>query len=207
MQLKNALELFLALLYSNEKEEIKGVTRLMKLMFLLVKEGGFSQFEKELDFESYYYGPWSSEIYLDYPETLKELGVLKIEEKESFEIDIDERYSSDLIELEEKKIKIFSLTEEGKKVAKTFYDRLSKNEKINIEEIKKRWNKANPLELIKYVYYHFINYIDKSKIKEKVFSNLKVSPSLIKLIGIIPPISLQEEKDIIEKSIQESLFK
>jgi len=207
MQLKNALELFLALFYANEKEEIKGVTRLMKLMFLLVKEGGFSQFEKELDFESYHYGPWSSEIYLDYPETLKELGVLKIEEKESFEIDVDERYSGDLIELEEKKNKIFSLTEEGKKVAKTFYDRLSKNEKINIEVIKKRWNKANPYELIKYVYYQYINYIDKSKIKEKVFSNLKVSPSLIKLIGIIPPISLKEEKDIIEKSIQESLFK
>ncbi|GAG86810.1 unnamed protein product, partial [marine sediment metagenome] len=41
---------------------------------------------------------------------------------------------------------------------------------------------------------------------ESIFK-FKSSPSLIKLIGIIPPISLKEEKDIIEKSIQESLFK
>jgi hypothetical protein len=42
MPLNSSLELFIVLLYSNNNEKIEGVTRLIKLMFLLVKEGGFS---------------------------------------------------------------------------------------------------------------------------------------------------------------------
>jgi len=160
-------------------------------MFLLVKEGGFSSFEKELDFESYHFGPWSSEIYLDYPKTLEEIGVLKIEEEESTELDVDEIYSSDVIELREGKIKVFSLTKDGETFGKTFFERLSKEEKKKIEEIKKRWNHVALNELLNYVYFNYVKYIDRSKIRE----------------GIIPSISLEEEKEIIKKAIHERMIK
>ena len=207
MPLKSPLELFITLLYSNNKEKIEGVTRLIKMMFLLVKEGGFSQFEKELDFESYHFGPWSADVYLDYPKTLEEVGVIKIEEKESIELDVDEIYSSDVVELREGKIKVFSLTQQGEKVGKVFFERLTEEEKRRIEEIKKKWNHASLNDLLNYVYFNYVKYTDRSKIREQIFSKLKVSSSLIDLVGIIPPISLEEEKEFIRKVIREKMIK
>jgi hypothetical protein len=144
---------------------------------------------------------------MDYPKTLEEIGVLKIEEKESTELDIDEIYSSDVVELREGKIKVFSLTKDGERAGKTFFERLSEEEKKKIEEIKKRWNHVPLKELLNYVYFNYIKYTDRSKIRGRIFSKLKVSPSLIRLVGIIPPISLEEEKEIIRKVIQDKMIK
>lgn len=207
MPLKSPLELFIVLLYANNKEKIEGITRLVKLMFLLVKEGGFSQFEKELDFESYHYGPLSVEVFLDYPKTLEEIGIVKIEEKESTEFDVDEIYLSDIEGLRKGKLKVFHLTKDGEKVAKTFFEQLTEEEKNKVEEIKKRWNNTPLKELCDYVYFNYVEYTNKSKIRTQVFSKLKVSPSLIKLIGIIPPISLEKEKEIIRRAIREMITK
>jgi uncharacterized protein YwgA len=205
MPLKSALELLIALLYANNNERIKGTTRLIKLMFLLVKEGGFSSVEKELDFESYHYGPWSAEIYLDYPKTLEEAGIIKIEEEESMEFDVDEIYS-DTVELKEGKIKVFSLTEEGMKVGKNIFDKLTEEEKNKLQEIKKKWNHASLTDLLTYIYLNYFRYTEKSKIKERILSNLNVSPSLLKLVGIIPSLSLEEEKEIIKKVIERKMI-
>jgi len=203
MPLKSALELLIVLLYSNNKEKIEGITRLIKLIFLLIKEGGFSEFEKEVDFEAYHYGPWSAEIYLDYTKTLEEIGIIKIEEKESIEPDIDTIYFSDVEELREGKMKIFSLTKKGEKVGKVLFERLTEEEKKKIEEIKRGWNHRSLNELIEYIYYKYIGYTKKSKIKNEVLSKLGVSPSLIKLVGTIPIISLKDEKRMIRKAISE----
>jgi len=43
----------------------------------------------------------------------------------------------------------------------------------------------------------------KSKIREEVLSKLRVSQSLIKLVGTIPVISLEKEKKLIREVIRE----
>jgi len=202
MPLKSSMELFIVLLYANNTETITGVTRLIKIMFLLVKEGGFSEFEEELEFEAYDYGPWSASVYTDYPMTLEEIGVLELGEIDTTEIDTDELYSSETWKLERGKIKTFSLTKEGENVGKTFYERLTSEEQYNVEEIKRKWNHSHLRDLVEYVYKNYVEYTDRSKIRDQLLSKLNVSSRIKELIGIIPPTSLEDEKRLIRDYIR-----
>lgn len=56
--IKSGLDLLMLLLYANEQEKIEGITKLLKLLFLLIKEEKFKEFEKEYGFEACNYGPW-----------------------------------------------------------------------------------------------------------------------------------------------------
>jgi len=78
---ESGLDLILLLLYAKGstgtlKEEIPDTTRLIKLLFLLVKEGGFAKIGKELRFEPKDYGPWSGDVF-DAIEALKEIELIE----------------------------------------------------------------------------------------------------------------------------------
>ena len=97
MLITSAADLLLLLLYAKGStraynEEIPGITRLEKLMYLLLKEGGFEEILKnDIHFEPYDFGPYSSEVY-DLLEAFREMDIVNIRTKryDTFKEVIDE---------------------------------------------------------------------------------------------------------------------
>jgi len=118
--------------------EVRGSTRLEKLLFLLRHELGIRP-ENYYEFVPYKHGPFSSDLLKDARE-LSFLGFIEIEER--------------VLELfgdEEKVIRIYRLTEKGKRFAEDMYNKLS-------EEVKKALKALMPYNsmplksLLDYVY-------------------------------------------------------
>jgi len=137
-------------LYAGNKEPIHDQLRLEKLLFLVQKEviegKGLNLSIEDYNFRAYKYGPFTEEVYDDVWR-LKELGLVNIEERGD--------------------TKIFSLTEVGVKLVENILRENENAQKVlrAIEEIKKRWNKKDIKELLKYVYRNYPEYTEKSLIK------------------------------------------
>jgi hypothetical protein len=195
MALQSALDLLLALLVArgtsgNENEPIRDSTRLVKLVFLLIKEGGFERFDEEFGFKKDYahdFGPWSSQVY-DYVETLKQIKFLNTQDvaKQEPEEGIDDaewaRQFPDPALRQSGTIVVYQLTDTGLKVAKKIFATLSDDDKDKIIRVKARFNSTPLSQLLEYVYRRYPEGITKSKIREKVLarSMFGVSPELPK---------------------------
>lgn len=192
MTVDSGIDLMLTLLYAPGHtgkfcEKVMGITRLVKLLFLLIKEGKFTDIAKDFSFEAHDYGPWSGEIF-DNIEALKEIGILSIEETmpESPEEIADEmewiRQTAEAYVPTQRKLLIYSLTSRGEKIGKKLYEILSPDERARIERIKKRFNPMPLNQLLKYVYLNYPEVTIKSKIREKIMpmSMFGASPDLPK---------------------------
>ena len=128
----------LALLHALGK--IKGSTKLVKLLFLLGKEG--KELRPFYGFNWYKYGPYSNEIIRDARE-LENLGLIKIEE-EIFEVTAQD--------LEDYKIRFsYDLTEVGREIAQSIFEELPEEAKRAILSLRK-YNRAPLHVLLQYVY-------------------------------------------------------
>jgi len=176
----SAADLMVALFYSpgssgEHFEEIKGITRLEKLVFLLLKEGGFEdKLAEDLNYEAYDYGPYSGEVY-DLVEALENIGLLDIEEEETsdFKENIDEiflEYSENQNPSLDKRVDIYKLDEEkGQKVwEKNVKDKFTSEELETIKEIKEKYNHIELRELLRYVYENYPDSTKKSKILDEI---------------------------------------
>lgn len=192
MTVDSGIDLMLVLLYAPGRtgkfcEEISGTTRLVKLLFLLTKEGKFTDIEKDFSFEAHDYGPWSGEIF-DNIEALKEMEMLSLEEKmlESPQEIVDEmewiRQTAEAYVPMQKKLLIYSLTFRGEMVGKKLYERLSPDERARVERTKRKFNYMSLDQLLKYIYTNYPQVTIKSKIKEKIIptSMFGSSPNLPK---------------------------
>jgi hypothetical protein len=193
--LQSALDLLLALLFAhgttgNENEPIRDSTRLVKLIFLLIKEGGFEKFDEEFGFKKDYahdFGPWSSQVY-DYVETLKQIKFLTTQDEAKAEPEegVDDaewaRQFPDPALRQTGTILVYQLTDRGLKVAKKIFDSLPDEDKDRIIRVKARFNSMPLSQLLEYVYRRYPEGITKSKIREKVLarSMFGVSPELPK---------------------------
>lgn len=137
-------------LYANDKAPIKDQLRLEKMLFLVQKEiiegRGLSISVEDYNFRAYKYGPFTEEVYDDVW-SLKELGLVKVEEKGE--------------------TKIFSLTEKGIRLVENL---LKQNEYARrvleaIEKVKGKWNSKDLKSLLRYVYRNYPEYTEKSLIK------------------------------------------
>lgn len=177
-------DLLLLLLYSKGRsnkhnEPIRGITRFMKLLYLLDVEG---KFDKNFYFEPYKMGPFSSEVYPEleflksYPtperpliETKKDRGGSNLFTQEQIKIieDIslegeDEPLSYSEINTE------FSLSDLGEKVACKLWDQLKNDQKTTIESIKTKYGGIPLRSLLKYVYKNYPEMTTNSEIKDQV---------------------------------------
>ena len=184
MPLKSGLDLLMVLLYANNRGRVEGITRLVKLLFLLIKEGGFQQFERDYEFEAYNFGPWSARTF-SYLESVGEIGLVTVQEKpftdyEEVADDFAEAEVTEIPELAQRTVKIFSLTDRGAKVGQVLYSRLSGIERQQLESIKRKFNMMRLDELLRYVYSKYYAYTKKSKIKANVLPRTMfgVSPDL-----------------------------
>lgn len=188
MSVKSGLDLLLALLYAKGRtgktgEQIRDTTRLVKLIFLLIREGGFENLAKDFSFEAYDYGPWAGEIF-DGIESLKEIGVLSTrnESPESVEEVADDRA---LVEEFEgvtipNLVTIYELTQQGLLIGKKIFESMTTAEQTNTQRIKDEFNSMPLHNLLTYVYTKYPDVTMKSKIRKKILkkSMFGVAPDL-----------------------------
>lgn len=187
LPLKSCLEAVLLLLYcpgnsGRYGEAVRGITRLDKLLYLIIKETSFGDaIEDEFKFEAYDYGPYSSEIY-DAVETLKDVGLLTVKTEEFgdyWEISdaetIEREVTSDegRTPLSERKLEIYSLSDSGMKAGKKLFDCLTPEEKKGLKKIKEKFNPMPLRELVKYVYKKYPESTIRSKIRESILGKSK----------------------------------
>lgn len=177
--IESGLDLFLVLLYAKGstgslKEAVSDTTRLIKLLYLLVQEGGFSRLKKDLHFEAKDFGPWSGDVF-DAIEALKQIELIDTQKilPDSFEEIADyvewvEEIPVHSLTNEEKQKNTYYLTKRGEKVAKTIYDQMSSKEKLQIEYVKGKFNKIELNKLLHYVYTKYPESTIKSKIRNKI---------------------------------------
>ncbi len=171
--------MIILLLYSKgstgkQNEAVRGITRMEKLMYLLLKEGGFNDIlSKEVNFEPYDFGPYSPEIY-DLLEGLKEMDIVEVREERISNIRdiIDIYYAEAQGQIEETTgnvMEIYSLNvERGFKVAEMLQERARPEELKEIEDIKAKYNAMKLDDLLKYVYTTYPDSARKSRIIEEI---------------------------------------
>ncbi len=180
MPVKSAVDLMVLVFYAKgstrkQNEEIRGITRMEKLMYLLLKEGGFEDvLSKEVTFEAYDFGPYSPEVY-DLLESLKEMDIVNVQEEKTSNVKdiIDVYYAKDQGQIEETMgnvMEIYSLTRDrGFKVAEMLKDQVSPKELERIEDIKAKYNRMKLDDLLRYVYKTYPGSAKKSKIIGEIF--------------------------------------
>lgn len=154
----------LALLLFHHANEVEGITKLQKLVFLIQEETDFTDVHEQIEFqfESYKYGPFSEEIY-DSLRFLISIGAI-----ESVESDFDTdhiRTNDDQNDLSGKK---FVLTDKGEKISYEFNEILDDNIEDEIEDIVDEYNELTLDDLLRYVYTQYPHYTDESDILEEV---------------------------------------
>ena len=161
--IESAADLMLALLYAPGSaravcEDVSDTTTLVKLLYLLVSEGGFGRLAGDLRFEARDFGPWSADVF-DAVETLKGMGLVNAERMRASSLD---ELADDIemaVEKEgegpapwiERQKTTYYLTRKGKRAAKTLYEGATRSERERIEFIKRRFNKVSLAILLQYV--------------------------------------------------------
>jgi len=124
--------------------EIRGKTKLQKLVFLLDKELNIIK-DQGYDFVPYKYGPFSKELIEDV-EMLILTGLVKTEE--------EVREIND----EEVTIVVYRLTDRGKNIARQAYNELTDKEKRKINKLKE-FNARSARSLTAYVHSRYPEYV------------------------------------------------
>lgn len=170
----SGMKTILALLYATGAsgrtfEEIKGRTKLEKLLFLLEKKGFPIQ---DYHFEAFDFGPCSMELYDDI-EVLTGYNWVQIKEWKYEDVidimDVEEHGH----ELHEKKIEIFTLKNKGKEKGKRAFDSLNNRQQELIIGIKREFNDKTLIEILRHVYKTYPEIARKSRIRDKILGPSK----------------------------------
>jgi uncharacterized protein YwgA len=154
----------LAFLLFHYAEEVEGITKLQKLIFLLEEETEFNYFHEKvnIEFEPYKYGPFSEQVY-DELELLLSMGVVEEVETE-YELD-DIRNKEDSSSHASKK---FVLTERGQKAATEVNRALEDEVQTQFEEVIEEYTEMDLETLLEYVYRQYPSYTTESEIKKDI---------------------------------------
>lgn len=178
MSIDSGSDLVMTLLHSpgrsgSEGETIRGITKLQKLVFLLMEEGGYKEkLSKEMRFEAYDFGPYSSDV-MNILETLKGIDLVQVEEQEleSYQEVMDGLvvgFTEDEESTPPQTVEVYGLSDKGKRVGKELYNSLTHEAQATIREIKSKYNSMKLLDLLKYVYSAYPKSRERSKITDRV---------------------------------------
>lgn len=147
--------------------QIRGITRLEKLLFLADKEGDVQEgIMERLEFVPYHYGPYSKEIYKAV-ELLEEANLLReVRTSDPDTVDDMEEVFTGATE-EEAVERRFRLTDDGTAVSDLLgskYPTLWKT----MTSIKDSYAHMSLRQLIRYVYKRYPDYAERSRIRDEV---------------------------------------
>jgi hypothetical protein len=167
-------DLLLLLLYARCRKKvavgIRGVTRIMKYLFLMMKEKDLGKYvEDNYSFAHHNLGPFDKRLYDDLDilrryDLIEKVPVLKTRES------LEERNIAEFFELDDSNTE-YMLTEKGLKFAKALElgaNNVDKNIMKSIEEIKSKYSQYQLLQLLEYIYDKYPEYRDKSIIWQKI---------------------------------------
>lgn len=149
-------------------DEIAGVTKLQKLLFLIEQETEFFQaYEQDVAFKfaPYKMGPFSEHVY----EELEFLLSLDAIESEPMDDPTTDLTDSDLSE------KRFSIIRKGEKIASELEDQLEPEYQDELRALVRKYNSLPLEELLEYVYTEYPDYAAKSEILDEL--GIDVVPS------------------------------
>ena len=141
-------------------EEIYGVTKVQKLLFLIEQETEFfNEFEEDVNFNfaPYKMGPFSQEVYLE----LHFLLQLDAIDKDDWDAEA-EYVETDLANQK------FVITSKGRKIAQELVEILEPEHREELESLVQQYNALQLNDLLKYVYTEYPTYTIESEIKDEV---------------------------------------
>jgi uncharacterized protein len=147
------------------KETFNGVTRLEKVLFLLLKETSFEGIGDFYQFTAHNFGPFSKEVY-EAVDFLSSCGLISVREKSypsyyagageaSLRNEIDASSEADEDQPVMATEKLFSLTDDGRKVAGIMREAVTRRRPQDIAELDRimvRYANLPLNQLIRYVY-------------------------------------------------------
>ena len=139
----------LTLLALNEEQQVEGITRFQKLVFMVQQEIPDLRTRK-YEFKSYDYGPFSAELYDD---------IDRLVLNGYIDRDVDETRNGN-----EKHI--YSLTEKGREYIYQVLENESAVDDLSVEklrQLKDEYNEMPILQLIRLVYHRYPEYAENSK--------------------------------------------
>jgi len=179
-----AHDILLLLLYAPSEDRIgvRGITRLVKLLFILQSRLEYTALEFEkFEYKPYKIGPFSDGVYssIEFLQNFKIPLIKSSQSRSKKTLNPEEWHLIDsypLNELEEfnsdEYNSLFELTEEGTALAKYFWDNyLDDNQKRIFNEIKDKYGQLSLRNLLRIVYKDYPEFTTESEIKEVL--NLK----------------------------------
>ncbi len=174
-------DLLLLLLFSKgysgkNNEPVRGITRLMKLVFLLDREGKINNL---YSFEPYKMGPFSNEVYpeveflTNYPPSkplvkTNSSNQTELEDPDESRV-IEDASSLNGIPLTSQEVNVeYELSDSGKKIAEELWKGLSDDQRRVIEDIKSKYGSLTLRDLLKYVYRNYPEMTTRSEIKDQL---------------------------------------
>ncbi len=170
LTVKKGIDILLLLLQTKEGEVIRGITRIMKLLFLLEKETGCDRYCPDYyQFTPYKLGPFSPKVYEDL-KLLIELGFVRRQDLDKDgiplihpdDLKIDEGFRFNEVTT------IYTLTELGREYAEKLAKGLKPEVIEGIRQIRTRFAAMPLKELLGYVYQRYPEYTTQSEILEKL---------------------------------------
>jgi uncharacterized protein len=172
MRVETELDTLLCLLYSpghsgKIAETVEGITRLQKLLFLLWKEGGFSQvLDNPYGFQAYDFGPCMDDLYddLDFAKETELIHENVVDATNAFE-DIDESQWVEELGFKPQTNYVrrdYSLTRQGLKAGEALWKSLTPDQQAEVQRVKRTFNGIPLLDLLRYVYRKYPKFAKKS---------------------------------------------
>lgn len=159
-------------------KEIRGITKVQKLLFLIEKETEFGQRHGKnitLDFKPYKMGPFSAEVY-DEIELLRSMNAIEIEEMSKDASDAyefskwNELFKGTEGDSEGLSNKIFNIKDKGEKIGESLSELLSDSERQDLETTIQNYNSMTLMSLLEYVYTEYEDMTTKSEIIDQVMN-------------------------------------
>lgn len=157
-------------------EEIEGVTKIQKLLFLMENETKFGKkygSKTSFEFEPYKMGPFSPKVY-DELELLDNMNAMETEgmdknSTESYEFtNFNDAFNKERDNSNGLSNNRFIVTEKGEKIGKSLMDLLSKDVRKDLSKTIERYNSMSLNQLLEYVYTEYPEMTTKSEIVDQV---------------------------------------
>ena len=154
------------------QNQIEGVTRLEKLIFLLMQETPIGdQLIEDPGFEPHNFGPFSAKVY-QAVDVLVAYGLLQdsAELSPSTEDSWETEEVVGTVQANPYATRNFTLTERGRKYYEALIRDLPKSTETCLADFKARFGGRRLRQLIRYVYKKYPTYTDKSLIRDEILN-------------------------------------